>query len=126
MIYWPELAYTISIFAIKTSILLSYNRIFGRSTWFRYTNYTLGGLVLGWFIGVFFSVLFQCAPIDKAWKPMKPGHCIALIPFLWGNSISNAILDYLILSMPVGPMWSLQMETTQKLLVLWPFSLGSL
>lgn len=105
---------------------MSYNRIFGRLKRFRYANYTLGALVLGWFLGVFFSVLFQCTPIDKAWKPMKPGHCIDVISFLWGNSISNAILDYMILLMPVGPVLSLQMGATQKCLVLLSFSLGSL
>ena len=126
MEYWPELAYTIAIAMIKFSVLFSYNWIFGRLKWFRYATSIVGALTLIWFIGVFFSVLFQCVPIDKAWQPTKPGRCIDFIPFLWGNSISNTVLDYLILLLPVIPVWNLQMETVQKVLVLGSFSLGSL
>ena len=126
MEYWAELGYTICMATIKTSVLISYNMIFGRLRWFRYTLITLATLTMIWFVGVFFSVLFQCTPVDKAWQPTKPGHCIAFKPFLWGNSISNAILDWLILLLPVAPVLTLQMGRVQKTLVLASFSLGSL
>ena len=126
MEYWPELGYTICIATIKISVLISYHWIFGRLKWFRYAVFTLGVLVSIWFFGVFFSVMFQCTPVDKAWYPMKPGHCIDFKPFLWGNSISNTILDYSILLLPVLPVYKLQMGTIQKILVLASFSLGSL
>ena len=126
MEYWPELGYTICIATIKISVLISYNIIFGRLKWFRYIVFTLATLTIIWFLGVFFSVLFQCTPVDKAWQPTKLGHCIAFKPFLWGNSISNTILDWLILLLPVAPVLKLQMGTVQKTLVLASFSLGSL
>lgn len=126
MFYWPELGYTIRIATIKASILLSYRRIFGHIRWFKFAANVLGTLVGVWFFAVFFSVLFQCTPIDKAWYPLKDGHCIDLIPFLWGNSISNNILDWLILFMPVVPVWRLQMDPVQKLLVLGSLLLGSM
>ncbi|KAL8732132.1 MAG: hypothetical protein Q9181_004047 [Wetmoreana brouardii] len=126
LMFWPELAYTICIATIKISVLISYNLIFGRLKWFRYATFVLGIITSMWFVGVFFAVLFQCTPIDKTWRPMKPGHCISIKPFFWGNSISNAILDYLILLLPVVPVWNLQMSKVQKVLVLLSFSLGSL
>lgn len=126
MEYWPELGYTICVATIKISVLLSYNRIFGRLKWFRYSLIVFGILTSVWFLGVFFSVIFQCTPVDKAWNPIKPGHCIALKPFLWGNSISNTVLDYCILLLPVIPVLRLQMAPVQKMLVLVSFSLGSL
>jgi len=126
MFYWPELGYVILIATIKCSILISYTRIFGHLRWFKLTTYALGTLVCIWFLGVFFSVLFQCTPIDKAWYPLKDGHCIDLVPFLWGNSISNNILDWLILFLPVIPVWRLQMEPVQKFLVMGSFLLGSI
>lgn len=126
MEYWPELGYTMCIAMIKISVLMSYNWIFGRLKWFRYAVFTIGALVSIWFIGVFFSVLFQCTPVDKAWQPTKPGHCIDFTPFLWANSISNTVLDYSILLLPVVPVLNLQMGTVQKVLVLSSFSLGSL
>ncbi len=126
MIYWPALGYTVTIATIKISVLISYYSIFGQLRWFRYAVFTLGALTSIWFFGVFFSVMFQCSPVDKAWQPMKPGHCIDFVQFLWGNSISNTALDYMILLLPVVPVWNLQMGKVQKFLVLLSFSLGSL
>ena len=126
MFYFPELGYTILISTIKASILLSYHRIFGHITWVRRANYVLGGLVVGWCIAIFFSAMFQCTPIDKVWKPMKPGHCTQFIPFLWGNSITNNVIDWSILILPIIPVWKLQMEAKQKVLVIGAFGLGSL
>lgn len=126
MMYWTELGCTIDISTIKISVLLSYKRIFGRLKWFQYSLITLGIISSMWFIGVFAAVVFQCTPINKSWKPRKPGHCIAFEPFLWGNSISNAVLDYCILLLPVFPVLRLQMGKVQKTLVLLSFSLGSL
>jgi hypothetical protein len=125
MFFWPELGYTILITTIKLSILISYKRIFNMIRWFRIACYVLMALTAMWFVGVFFSVIFQCTPVDKAWKPLKPGHCIDLIAFLWGNSISNNILDYLILLLPVVPVWQLQVSKPQRVLLLGSFGLGS-
>lgn len=125
MFFWPELAYLIVIATIKISILISYMRIFGRLRWFRNVVIATGTLTVMWCLGHFFSVIFQCTPVDKAWYPSKPGTCIHLIAFLWGNSISNTILDYIILFLPAIPVWKLQMAPVQKMLILGSFALGS-
>ncbi|KAH9871546.1 hypothetical protein J1614_005801 [Plenodomus biglobosus] len=126
MFFWPELGYTITITLIKVSILISFKRIFGHIPWVMKCIYIIGGLCVGWGIGIFLTVVFQCNPVDKVWLPLKPGHCIELIPFLWGNSISNNLLDWSILLLPIIPVWGLQMESRQKALVLCAFFLGSL
>ena len=125
MFFWPELGYPIVIATIKISILISYMRIFGRLEWFRRVVFAIGTLTIIWFLGHFFSVIFQCTPVDKVWYPSKPGTCIDLVAFLWGNSISNTILEYIILLLPVVPVWKLQMAPVQKMLVLSSFALGS-
>ncbi|KAJ4303193.1 hypothetical protein N0V90_002086 [Kalmusia sp. IMI 367209] len=126
MIYWPELGYTIVVVLIKTSILLSYKRIFGHVTQTKYHIYILLGLSWGWGIAVFFACVFQCSPIKKAWMPEIPGHCIKTIPFLWGNSISNFIIDWLILAVPIKPVLKLHLPPTQKVLVALSFLCGAL
>ena len=126
MIYLGAVWYIVSVSTIKFSILVSYNLIFGRLKWFRIALYATATLEAIWLIGVFIYVIFQCNPIDKSWKPLKPGHCIDFIPFLWGNSITNAVLDYVILLLPVFPVLRLQMKREQKFLLLLSFSLGSL
>ena len=70
--------------------------------------------------------VFQCTPISKAWEPLKPGKCIDWLSFLWGNSVSSCIIDWMILAVPVVPVWKLQMSLAQKTLVAGAFALGSM
>ena len=126
MFFWPELGYTVLVATVKMSILLSYKRLFGHHKPTRIHIYIMMGLVASWGIAIFFTCVFQCWPVDKAWKPLKPGSCIDLLPFLWGNSVSNFIIDWLILLVPARPVWKLHMDRTQKLLVGGSFALGSL
>ncbi|KAL9042705.1 MAG: hypothetical protein Q9180_000407 [Flavoplaca navasiana] len=122
----PQIVYTVLISTIKFSILVSYYLIFGGLRWFRLAIYAIGVLEGMWFIGVLVTVIFECTPVSKSWQPSLPGHCINFPAFLWGNSISNTVLDYMILFLPVVPVLKLQMSTGHKALVLLAFSLGSL
>lgn len=126
MFFWPELGYTILVVLVKTSILFSYKRIFGHVRMTRVHIYILMVLAWSWGISTFFVCVFQCTPIDKAWLPQKSGHCIKLVPFLWGNSVSNFVIDWMILAIPAIPIWKLQMAAAQKSLVALSFLLGSL
>lgn len=111
---------------IKASILFSYKRIFGYVKTTRYHIYILLALSWSWGITVFLTCLFQCTPIDEAWLPEKPGHCIETIPFLWGNSISNFVIDWMILAVPIIPVLKLQLPSTKRFLVSLSFLCGSL
>lgn len=124
--YWMILIYTVAVVLIKTSILLSYYRIFGHLQRTKIFIYTLLALSWAWGVGVFFAAVFQCTPVEKAWNQAKPGHCIKFIPFLWGNSISNFIIDWLILAVPVAPVLKLHLPLTQKILVGLAFLCGAL
>ena len=126
MFYWSEIGYGILISTIKLAILKSYLRIFQTITWLRWLAYILGTLTLMWAAGHFFTAVFQCTPINKVWRPTKPGHCINIQAFFSGDSISNAILDWPILLLPIVPVWKLQMSTEKKVFVLGSFSLGSM
>ncbi|KAI0140762.1 hypothetical protein BJ166DRAFT_110017 [Pestalotiopsis sp. NC0098] len=126
MFFWPELGYTILVASVKMSILLSYKRIFGHYTWTRIHINIMMVLVVSWGLAIFFTCVFQCWPVDKAWEPLKPGSCINLISFLWGNSVSNLIIDWMILLVPAWPVWQLRMDRAQKMLVGGSFALGSL
>jgi hypothetical protein len=126
LIYFPSLSYSTVVVTIKTSILISYYRIFGHVLRTRYFIYVLLAASWAWGIANFFALLFQCTPIDKAWHPEKPGHCIQFIPFLWGTSITNFIIDWLILAVPIAPVLKLRLPRTQKILVGLSFLCGSL
>lgn len=124
--YWLEPVYTLTIVFIKTSILLSYNRIFGHMKTIRNVIYVLLGLVWAWGLAMLFVCLFQCSPIDKVWHPEKPGHCVDFMKYEWGKSISNLCMDWMILIVPIRPVLKLQMQLSQKALVFAAFMCGSL
>jgi hypothetical protein len=126
MWYWPGLTYPATSTLIKTSILVSFKRIFGYVSWVVKAIYIIGVLLISWGIGTFFTVLFRCSPIHKSWLPLRPRNCINMISFLWGHSRSNNLLDWSILLLPVIPVWKMQLEARQKTLVLGAFFLGSL
>lgn len=78
-------------------------------------------------LAVILIAFFQCRPMKKAWSPaMKEGYCIDTNQYFLGNSISNIIMDILILTLPVLALVKLQMKLLPKLIVIGIFLLGSL
>lgn len=126
MFYAPEIGYTTLIGLLKLSILHSYKRIFGHMRGPFIYIHVLMGLTAGWLISCLFVIIFQCWPIAKVWTPTMHGGCIDLIAFLWATGISNFILDWLILSVPLVPIWKLQLSTVKKVFVAGSFALGSM
>jgi hypothetical protein len=131
VLYACEVVYTVLIYALKVSILVSYKRVFGTQE-MRWVNWAITGM-LGlstiWFLTTLFMFMFQCQPIAAAWAPLKyhgVSKCLNFIGFIWGMSISNFILDWMILCLPIWPVLRLQMSRLQKCLVIGSFLLGSL
>ncbi|KAH7310794.1 hypothetical protein B0I35DRAFT_439711 [Stachybotrys elegans] len=126
LIFWPSFSYGTVTALIKTSILLSYRRIFGHMKRIRIAIWILLVASWAWCLSNIFGMAFQCTPVRKAWHPEVPGTCIDLIAFLWGNSVSNFVIDWLILGVPIGPVLKLQLPTSKKVLVGGAFLCGSL
>lgn len=126
MFYAPEIGYTILVASLKMSILYSYKRIFGHVRKLKLYIHVLMGLSVGWGVSCLFVIIFQCWPLERIWNPMLlEGGCIDLVAFLWGTSISNLVIDWAILTVPLVPIWKLQMSPVQKGLVAGSFALGS-
>ncbi|KAK5999206.1 Satratoxin biosynthesis SC1 cluster 4-like protein [Cladobotryum mycophilum] len=123
--YVSRLNCTVLLVVVKTSILISYKRIFGHNRITLIQIYVLLGLSWCWGISTFVAGIFQCTPIAKMWKPLKPGTCIDVLAFIWGTSISSFIIDWMILLIPIVPVWKLRITTTQKVLVGGSFAFGS-
>ncbi|OGM43365.1 hypothetical protein ABOM_008721 [Aspergillus bombycis] len=110
----------------KISILLFYIRIFSTPK-FRTIAYTVGFIVLGHGIGVFFAAIFQCAPVQYAWdKTIPGGSCFDQQAFYRYVSPPNILTDVLILVMPLPFVWKLQTRMTQKLALTGVFILGGM
>lgn len=112
----------------RASILMLYRRIFGlRVLWFRIAWWINVVLVIVYFAALFASLLTQCGPVPVSVLWRSPALCAhgniygaAIMGFL------NAILDTLILVLPIRMVWSLQMSFKQKLGVSAIFALGSM
>ncbi|KAF2653980.1 hypothetical protein K491DRAFT_660881 [Lophiostoma macrostomum CBS 122681] len=129
ILYACEVVYTVLIYVLKASILVSYKRVFGTQEmkWVNWAIMGMLGLCTIWFLTSLFMFVFQCRPISAAWKPLEVhGDCLNFIGFIWGMSISNFILDWMILCLPIIPVLKLQMSGLQKGLVIGSFLLGSL
>ena len=120
-----EISYSITIPAVKISILLLYRSIFpGRR--FAIIANIVGAGVLAWGIAVLLTAIFSCKPIHGFWDLTTPSSCISVRTFYIGNSISNLITDIIILSLPVPPVWKMKLSKIRKVGVLGMFLTGGL
>ncbi|MCJ1263179.1 hypothetical protein MMC22_003049 [Lobaria immixta] len=120
------ITYGLSITAVKLSILLSYHRVFTTVN-FKRTILIVGFLCIAWLCGNVFTEIFLCSPISAAWDPklLFTNHCRDVQSFFVGITISNLLLDVIILCMPLPVVWNLNLSTRKKLEVSGVFLLGS-
>lgn len=71
-------------------------------------------------------VIFECTPINKAWDPLVPGHCIDQVKLGVAIGYFNLVTDCMILILPIPMLWALQLALRMKLAVLAVFMTGIL
>lgn len=112
--------------AIKASLLLLYCRYFGISKPFRLALYISAGIVLCWYLSVFFATIFQCIPVAAFWdRTIKNPKCMDLVAFTVGSGVSNLLTDVMILCLPMPMVWFLHTNRTQKFILTGIFCWGS-
>ncbi|KAF4448440.1 hypothetical protein F53441_8163 [Fusarium austroafricanum] len=125
-LFLTEFVYGTVLVTIKIGILLMYYRIFPTRS-MKFGGYLLGGITFVWWLAIVFTSIFQCSPIDKAWKPfMKEGECLDKNKFFIGNSIPNIIVDAMIIGLPVFEVSKVQVPRSQKIAIAGIFLLGGL
>lgn len=114
---------TVSSGLCKVSILEFYKRIFITRSFIVMSNIMIF-LVSAWMIGTFFTQLFSTSPISSAWHPalqLKDANYdypTALLA-IFGIGI---VLDFLVLCLPLRPIYKLQLKWSKKLkiyAILW-------
>ena len=69
----------------------------------------------------------QCRPVSMYWDGLESlggNKCIQIIPFYETQAVTDIILDFAILILPIPMIWNLQMPVKQKLAVASVFLLG--
>ena len=107
-----------------------YRRIFSlRVLWFRIAWWINSVLVITYFAALLAGLIHQCGPVPVSTLWRSPAICAHTRGPTSGPAIMgflNAILDTLILVLPIRMVWSLQMSFKQKFGVSAIFALGSM
>ncbi|EAT89851.1 hypothetical protein SNOG_03120 [Parastagonospora nodorum SN15] len=74
---------------------------------FRLIMYMTLFIVVGlWICGIFVS-LFQCDPVDQAWKIDPNRKCINYVNYLYASSAVNVFTDVVLCILPIPYLWKL-------------------
>lgn len=119
--------YGLTITMVKVSILLLYRRIFDTRE-MRLATLIVGFMSITWLFADVFTIIFLCSPISSFWNPklMFSDDCGDIQAYLSGVSISNLLIDMIILSLPMTFIWNLQLTTKRKITLCCLFLLGGL
>ena len=120
-------AYSLTITAVKISILLLYRRIFDTAA-FRKKTLIFGILCITWFLIAICVEIFECHPLSDAFIPkmLYTDHCIDIQAYYEGVTSTNMAIDILMLLLPVHMVWGLSLPIRQRILLSGIFMLGGL
>ncbi|KAF2128901.1 hypothetical protein P153DRAFT_357398 [Dothidotthia symphoricarpi CBS 119687] len=109
---------------IKSSILVMYKNIFSVGK-YRLIIYGVLAFVVGWTISFTVSHLFTCYPITVFIEPWFGNECVDTIPMFIALLCTDALVDLVILILPIPIIMNLQLRTEKKLAVIGIFTLGA-
>lgn len=114
--------------ATKLSILFMYNRIFSISRTFRFQVLVVGALVVSFWIGCTVANLLNCRPLAWTWRNSldNPQYCFNYNIFWMASGIVEAVIDLLIIAIPIRVIFGLQLNLAKKVALAAVFMLGLL
>ncbi|KAH7353906.1 integral membrane protein [Plectosphaerella cucumerina] len=124
LFYSAQVTYILVQVTSKVAILLLFwrifpNRHFRRIVWGCIIFLVAHGFV---FLGL---VIFQCSPIRSVWDKTIPSTCMGLKAISAAGAALAILEDVVILVLPVGQVFQLQLTYRKKLAVCFMFSIGS-
>ncbi|EFQ32463.1 CFEM domain-containing protein [Colletotrichum graminicola M1.001] len=124
--YWQEVLYLGALPVTKISILLFYLKIFSKKE-IRLGCWVLLGLNIAYLIVFELTCVFQCRPVEGAWKGWDgefPAKCNNINAQGWAAAIANIALDLATLLLPLRELYSLSLSLKKKLMVMMMFCVG--
>ncbi|GKT48189.1 uncharacterized protein ColSpa_08370 [Colletotrichum spaethianum] len=128
MFFWDELLYLGALPVTKISILLFYLRIFPKRD-IRISCWVLIGLNVAYIIVFELISIFQCIPIEGAWRAWDgefKAKCNNINIQGWAAAIANILLDLATLILPLRELYNLSLSTKKKVMVMMMFCVGFL
>ncbi|KAF2106963.1 hypothetical protein BDV96DRAFT_654293 [Lophiotrema nucula] len=126
--YAATILYSLTIFALKTAIILQLIRLFAprgvRNATF-WALHILLAVNTAFYISAVFVSIFNCIPIQAAWNRfLDQSKCIEIRPFLIVAATFNTVTDILILVIPQRVIWGMNMTVTRRWAVSVLFLIG--
>lgn len=123
MLYW--VLYILAAFTVKLSVIFFYRRIFVVP---RFRNITLGLIILVslWFVVFEATAFFVCLPFSAFQNRLEGNRWggVNLCVFITG--VFDALLDSVIVVLPIRTIWTLQVGKAQKAAIIFIFLLASM
>ncbi|KAH9904415.1 hypothetical protein F4778DRAFT_61982 [Xylariomycetidae sp. FL2044] len=124
-LYLAELFYAFSLGFAKLSILCFYYRLFRLSS-LKNAIFALMGATILWVLLRTFLAIFHCLPVAAFWDKSIPN---AVCPiddstFFFWSVLAHAILDLIIMALPIFQIRNLKLKTSQKIGVSAMFAFG--
>ena len=114
------------MFFTKASLLVLYLRVFNPVRRTLIILHIVLWVNLIYYFPASFIEAFQCMPVQKAWLPLWPGHCINQKKGQTSSAVVNTCSDLIILVVPIANVWRLQLHKKSKVGILTIFGFGIL
>ncbi|KAI1085630.1 hypothetical protein F5B20DRAFT_10041 [Whalleya microplaca] len=124
--YAVQILYNPVLALVKTSVLLFLLRLFGQKPGVRQFILWVNTANVVNTIGVFFAIVFQCTPIEKAWDFSIAGTCVDIRVLFTMSSAFNILTDLLVLGLPLKIFIGLKIPRRTKIALMFVFLLGFL
>ncbi|KAL8738822.1 MAG: hypothetical protein Q9181_000426 [Wetmoreana brouardii] len=115
---------TVGLGFTKSSFLLFYMSIFTTKR-FRIAAQIVLGITVAWTISFFFANLFTCYPISPFIEAFYHNNCVNGLALWYSMAISDIIIDFFIILLPIPMVLKLQLPLHQRIGVLAMFMLGA-
>ena len=121
-----EFLYNTAVALTKLSVLALYYRIFSQTRFLKIAILTVSLIVVAWWIAFTVAGFVLCTPIRPYWNPQIKLRCLYTWDFYVSQAVPNIVLDFLLLLLPLPPLWKLQMKRPRKTILMTVFVLGYL
>ncbi|KAG7118744.1 hypothetical protein HYQ44_005887 [Verticillium longisporum] len=125
LFYIAEVVYVAVLALTKASIILMYIHIFRSSITFRCWSYAILSMLILSTIIITPLTIVSCRPVRFFWdRDVKGGTCVDINALAYAHSAIAILFDIIIITMPIGMLWRLNMPTTRKLQIGVMFAIG--
>ncbi|KAH6706866.1 integral membrane protein [Verticillium dahliae] len=125
LFYIAEVVYVAVLALTKASIILMYIHIFRSSITFRRWSYAVLSMLILSTIIITPLTIVSCRPVQFFWdRDIKGGTCLDINALAYAHSAIAIFFDIIIITMPIGMLWRLNMPTNRKFQIGIMFAIG--